>query len=161
MQIPPINLANLPRFSGSPDDIVYDLLEYLEGPNGLLQQMKNDPNFPADIGTGGSGGWMEKMDDLYSQLNSAVITQLSAALKSGRITQAQYNAASKKLLGDATDPTGGDLGHIFKPIYDLFAKKNPPPTKDDLNTLITQLTGVDGPIGKFYADYLDSFPPSR
>jgi len=156
MQIPPINLANLPHFSGSPDDIVYDLIEYLEGPNGLLQQMKNDPNFPADIGKIGSGGWADKIDDFWSQLNAAVGAQLTAAFKSRRITQAQYYAACDKLLGTSSAP--GDLDRIFKPIVDLFAK-SPPPTKDDLNSLITQL--VNGPIAQFYADYLDSFPPSR
>ncbi len=145
MQIPPINYPNVPQFGASPNDPIYDLLEYLEGPNGLLQQMKNDPNFPGDVYT--KGGWADKIEDLQDKLYSTVLNQLQAALQGGKITQQQYDDAYNKL--DA------EINAIVAPIYTLFSK-TPPPTKDDLTALITQLTNSQ--IPQFYADYLDLIP---
>lgn len=143
MQIPPINSSNFPKFGGTPNDPIYDLLEYLEGPNGLFAQMKNDPNFPTD-----AQNWADKIEDLRDKLYNTILGQLQNALSSGKISQDQYNQACDKLLNH-------DIGAICDPII-YFLNRTPPPTKDDLAALVNQLTNSQ--IPQLYADYLDLVP---
>ncbi|MFI5333584.1 MAG: hypothetical protein ACHQT8_00250 [Chlamydiales bacterium] len=154
MQIPPINSPS-PSFPFpiGPNDQVYDLLQELEGD---LAAMKNDPNFPNDADM-----WDERIGDLKDRLVNATYSSLQSALNSGKITKDQFDKDVAQLLGkDGSSDPFGDVGRVFQPLFDMF--NNPANrTKAYLDTVIAKLDAVDGPIGQFYANYLDAIPPGR